>query len=294
MTIIKNRTGSFIFIYLYLLICRGLRIITPPILLPKKQGFKLVNNTLSYIANTLASPVTHVPLIILVCWSVKILFKKDGKFLNITIYTAAIWFILCSLPYSSSLLIKSLEHRYPTIDYDSDKWQRADAIVVLACSFYEEPKLPFISRWHDCSVKRNVQAALMYQQKHVPIYLSGGLKKTSEKTHATFNQDFLKVFNVPTKDIHIVEEGFNTASEVKALSTLLKGKTVALVTSASHQIRAVNYFKRHGIDIIPIPVEHLSLPDTGLISGKPSATNLYRSERAIHEYLGLLAQSFGK
>ena len=195
------------------------------------------------------------------------------------------------MPYPSSLLIQSLEHRYPPIDYDDKKWQRADAIVVLACSFYDVPELPFLSRWHDCSVKRNIQAVLMYQQKPLPIYLSGGIKKRSDKTHASFNRDFLTTFDIPSNDIHLVEEGFNTASEAKALSSSLAGKTVALITSASHQIRATRYFEQHNINVIQIPVEYLSIPLEGFIAGKPSATNLYRSERAIHEYLGLVGQT---
>lgn len=195
------------------------------------------------------------------------------------------------MPYTSTLLIHHLDHHYPTIDFDDKRWQSADAIVVLACSFYDDDALPLTSRWHDCAIKRNLQAVLMYQEKAMPIFLSGGSVKESDYTHAQFNLQFFKQMNVPEKDITLSERGYNTATESEALAPLLKGKTIALVTSASHQTRAVEYFKRKNLNVIPIPVEHLSRYEREFTLGLPSANNLYRSERAIHEYLGILAQN---
>lgn len=246
---------------------------------------------MSTVANILASPLIHVPLLIGACL---ILQKFRGG--RMWLYNSIIgvllgWFIFCTLPYTSTLLIHRLEHHYPVIDFDDEEWQSADAIVVLACSFYDEEKLPFTSRWHDCSAKRNLQAALMYKERPTPIYLSGGQIEQSDYTHADFNRTFLMQLGVPTEDILLSRHGKNTDSESKALLPMIDGKTIALVTSASHQIRATNYFKALGIKVIQVPVEHLSRPNISFVLGWPSANNLYRSERAIHEYLGLLAQT---
>jgi len=63
------------------------------------------------------------------------------------------------------------------------------------------------------------------------------------------------------------------------------------VTSASHMRRAVRHFERAGLQPIPAPTgfktggDRLNTPSYWL----PSAGNLRKTERAVHETLGLLA-----
>ena len=93
-------------------------------------------------------------------------------------------------------------------------------------------------------------------------------------------------------DIFIISKGINTESEVNALASILNGKHISLVTSASHLPRAVYYFEEKNIQVLPIPVEHFSRINVGPMVGLPNATSLYRRERAIHEYLGLIYQKY--
>jgi uncharacterized SAM-binding protein YcdF (DUF218 family) len=97
---------------------------------------------------------------------------------------------------------------------------------------------------------------------------------------------------VKNTDIFIVPKGINTETEVKALASILKGRYISLVTSASHLPRAVSYFKESNIPVLPIPVEHLSRKNIEPVVGLPNAASLYRSERAIHEHLGLIYQKY--
>jgi uncharacterized SAM-binding protein YcdF (DUF218 family) len=118
------------------------------------------------------------------------------------------------------------------------------------------------------------------------------LGKADKYTQASHNQSFFESMGVSDKDIYTVPKGVNTETEVAALAPLLKGKKVALVTSASHLPRAVAYFEFHNIKVLPIPVEHLSRKHIKPVFGLPNAISLYRSERAIHEYLGLIYQHY--
>jgi uncharacterized SAM-binding protein YcdF (DUF218 family) len=140
-------------------------------------------------------------------------------------------------------------------------------------------------------MQRNLHATLMYQHHPLPIYLSGGIRPGSDKTYAKQNSVFLNKMGVPSDAMTIVEKGRDTQSEAQALSELLKGKNIALVTSASHMQRAKGYFEMYGVDVIPIPVDHLSDVNIKTQFSLPNSASLHRSEIAIHEYLGLTYQT---
>jgi uncharacterized SAM-binding protein YcdF (DUF218 family) len=197
------------------------------------------------------------------------------------------------MTYPSVLLIKALEDKFPVITLESDKWKNTDAIVVLACNHFEDDELPIVSRWPNCSLQRNLHAALMYKIKSKPIFLAGGVLSDKDLySQAHHNKAFLEFMGVASNDIFTSEIGFNTETEVAALATLLGTKHISLVTSASHLPRAVRYFEELNIKVLPIPVEHLSRKRVEPVFDLPSASNLYRSERAIHEYLGLFYQHY--
>ena len=244
------------------------------------------------LANTISSPLVHGPLIFLLLRLFGYLSGKRTLFKRLS-YLPLLWLFTCSMTYPSVLLVKYLEDQYAVVPLKSEKWQTTDAIVVLACNYFDDDDLPFVSRWPECSLQRNLQAALMYRTKPMPIYLAAGvLNPLDTNTQAAFNAAFLRKLGVHTSDIHMYPQGNDTESEVAALAPHLQGKSVSLVTSASHQPRAVEYFHRQGIEVLAIPVEHLSRKNIQFTLDPPSARSLYRSERAIHEYLGLIYQRF--
>lgn len=248
--------------------------------------------TLANIASILTSPLVHAPILFLIVRLVGYA-RKNSKLYNYLSIIPIAWLFICSMTYPSVLLIKNLEDKYPVVSLQSDVWKTTDAIVVLACNYFEDDDLPFVSRWPNCSLQRNLHAALMYKIHPIPIYLAGGiLGKKDKNSQASHNQYFFESMGVDIEDIYTVAKGVNTETEVAALASLLKGKKVALVTSASHLPRAVTYFELHNIEVLPIPVEHLSKKHVEPVLGLPNAISLYRSERAIHEYLGLIYQHY--
>ncbi|MFT5814591.1 MAG: uncharacterized SAM-binding protein YcdF (DUF218 family) [Psychroserpens sp.] len=133
----------------------------------------------------------------------------------------------------------------------------------------------------------------MYKKHNLPIYLAGEILGDKDKyPQAHHNRYFLETLGVDIKDIFTVTNGRNTESEVKALASVLDGKSISLVTSASHLPRAVKYFEDYNVKVLPIPVEHLSRSSIKPMIDLPNALSLYRSERAIHEYLGLIYQHY--
>jgi uncharacterized SAM-binding protein YcdF (DUF218 family) len=196
------------------------------------------------------------------------------------------------MTYTSVLLIKPLEDQYPVVMLESQEWRKTDAIVILACNYFEDEELPFISRWPNCSLQRNMQAVMLYKAHKMPIYLAGDiLGHKDTQPQALHNKNFLEKFGVDPSDIRIITKGKTTETEVSALISILKTDNVTLVTSASHLPRAVRYFTDKNIHVVPVPVEHLSRKNVEVSLGLPNAYSLYRSERAIHEYLGLVYQN---
>jgi uncharacterized SAM-binding protein YcdF (DUF218 family) len=248
--------------------------------------------TLAALASVLTSPLVHAPLLFII---IRIIghFKQNTNLYKYLSIGPIAWLLLCSMTYPSVLLIKNLEDKYPVVSLQSDAWKKTDAIVVLACNYFEDDDLPFVSRWPNCSLQRNLHAALMYKIHPMPIYLAGGvLGKKDKFSQASHNKAFFELMGVDGADVFITPKGFNTETEVAELASLLKDKQISLVTSASHLPRAVRYFEEHNIKVLPIPVEHLSRRKIEPMINLPNATSLYRSERALHEYLGLIYQHY--
>ena len=105
---------------------------------------------------------------------------------------------------------------------------------------------------------------------------------------------------VPPESVIVTREVLNTATEADALTELasrLHWKRVLLVTSAFHMPRAMRLFRKCPAEVVPVPVDYQT-PAAGMPSGSagldqylPQAEALFRSERAVREYWGILFYS---
>jgi uncharacterized SAM-binding protein YcdF (DUF218 family) len=92
--------------------------------------------------------------------------------------------------------------------------------------------------------------------------------------------------------IVVLDTPVDTAQEAYAVRAVLAdGERFLLVTSASHVRRAVRHFERAGLEPIPAPTGFKTGSEQvrTLAYGLPSAGNLRKTERAVHETLGLRA-----
>lgn len=247
---------------------------------------------LASIASTFTSPLVH-SLTLFVIFKILSHTKSKPTLFNYLSVAPLIWLLLSSMTYPSVLLIKHLENRYPVILLESTEWRKTDANVVLACNHYEDNNLPLVFRWSNCSLQRNLHAAMLYREHPMPIYLAGDILGITDKfSQASHNMNFFLKMGVKKADIFVIPKGVNTKTEDNALSSLLNGRHISLVTSASHLPRTVVYFEEKNIQVRPIPVEHFRRVNVSPVVGLPNAISLYRSERAIHEYLGLIYQKY--
>jgi uncharacterized SAM-binding protein YcdF (DUF218 family) len=91
-----------------------------------------------------------------------------------------------------------------------------------------------------------------------------------------------------------LDRSLDTASEARAVATLLGATPFILVTSAYHMPRAVWLMQRAGAHPIPAPVGQRVRGMDGLIGALiPGSVGLSETEHALHEYLGLVALALG-
>jgi uncharacterized SAM-binding protein YcdF (DUF218 family) len=103
--------------------------------------------------------------------------------------------------------------------------------------------------------------------------------------------ELLLALGMETSAVQVCAEVRDTEDEVTWCRQVVGTNRVVLVSSASHLPRAMLLARRHGVDAIPAPSGYLV--DTVTRSPWtpsclfPGSINLYNSDRAIHEYLGL-------
>ena len=68
-------------------------------------------------------------------------------------------------------------------------------------------------------------------------------------------------------------------------------RRVGLVTSALHMTRSVKVFRKNfpNDTIVPVPVNHIYSPNWNNLRGYiPSSANLWESNNALHEWIGMV------
>jgi uncharacterized SAM-binding protein YcdF (DUF218 family) len=254
---------------------------------------------LDYIAYILIAPLNQSILGLLLGLSLLKLTYFSKSIGKLIVIISLLWGFLCSQFFFSYWLIAPLENTFPPVQISSPKWQKADAIWVLACYHFEAETLPRVSRFNHCSIERLVQAANMYRVKPLPIYLTGSDFNTkSTLQYADQAALFLMELGVAREDIHIINKGNSTATETVQISAAVKllGKphTLAVVSSATHGLRLSKMLAASNIDYIYIPVHFANRGDIVYRFNMPSTIALVRSERAFYEYAALIKYWFVK
>ena len=227
-----------------------------------------------------------LPLSLLViCAGVYFFFrKKNGK--GITLILIGVLSLYCfSLFPVAGFLLKPLQVHYTRYIPRADQ---PNYIVVLGGWHKTNKQIPLSSQLGDDSLKRIVEAVILYYQNpESKLILSGGPPEGESVSNAEMMARFAEALNVRPGNIVVMPKPTNTMEEARMLKPLLEGKRFVLVTSAFHMNRALKLFTSQGLNPIPAPVDFKILSQVPF-SLKPSAKALQTSQTALHEYLGLL------
>lgn len=184
----------------------------------------------------------------------------------------------------------SLEAWYPAAALPAGD---AEAIVVLSAGVNRlYPPTPEWICGPDAYLRVQHAAWLYKNWRPLPVYVSGGRVGTGLPTAAEVLERALVAEGVPRQAIRKEEESRSTFENAVYTAAMLREsgiRRVALVTHASHMLRAERAFRRQGMEVTPAPCGFRSARFiTGWRDLAPSAGDLRDSDDVLHEWLGLL------
>jgi len=219
--------------------------------------------------------------------------QKMGKgFVTVGIFLM----LLLSYGVISDQLIRPLERKYEPDNMQLQNQIPAEErisikfIVVLGGGHTSDIKVPITSQLGEDSLTRLIEGIRLHRKfPAMKLILSGG-SVFDPIPEAKVMADLAKEIGVNENDIILESKSQDTIDEANLIKTIVNNDKFFLVTSASHMPRSMAMFKKLGMHPIPAPTGH-EVKDKKYFnpySFFPGAGNILNSDKAIHEYLGIL------
>ncbi len=205
----------------------------------------------------------------------------------------ALLLLLASWQPVADALLAPLEDRYPSLT-DSARLSGVTAVVVLGGGWWPLAEgWTITSRLSESSAVRLFEGLrLLRVLPEARLVVSGADRRADRAPVAWGYAEAAQALGLPSSRIRVLDTPVDTAQEAKAVRAALGAEArLVLVTSASHMPRAMAHFRREGLDPVPAPTQRLSRRSNydALEDWVPAADYLRMTERAWHEYLGLVA-----
>ncbi len=201
--------------------------------------------------------------------------SEDRRFLRLCAIPLFL-LILISMPYVAYLLKGSLEWQYEPLTQRPDD---VDAIVVLGGD----------------NLPRCLRAAELYRQGKPCLVIVSGYDAVPVQPELTAKQpmqDILQVMGVPADRLVIEDQSRDTFENAVETCKIIRQRglrTVLLVTTADHLVRATACFRKQGVDPIPAGCRYRSAaPPRNVLAGCLPVPGAVRdTHEAVHEWVGL-------
>jgi uncharacterized SAM-binding protein YcdF (DUF218 family) len=238
------------------------------------------------LIGTMASPLAFGLMLAIAGAIVRLLGRRGAATLIWTAAAVLVYLAACG-PVADALLAP-LEGRYPPLG-EIRLLPPIGYIVVLGSSYAPRDGIPITAALEGDGLARIAEGVrLMRQLPGARLVVSGGApegRAPSVIGYAKFAVDL----GVEESAIVKLVEPLDTAEEARSVAALVGTSPFILVTSAYHMPRAVRLMQLAGAHPIPAPTGQLAPRRVALEAGAwiPRWTSLRKTERAIHEYLGL-------
>ncbi|WP_426614764.1 YdcF family protein [Bradyrhizobium sp. McL0616] len=208
-----------------------------------------------------------------------------------TLVVSSLLLVLCGVSPLGLWLLEPLENRLPSWDET-----RGDptGVILLGGSIDADLSSARGAAVFPTGADRLVAAAeLARRYPNIPVIFTGGSANlTNGAREADFAAGVFARLGLPNDRIIIERESRNTfenAEFTKAIALPKPGDRWLLVTSAYHMPRSVALFRAAGFSVEPYPVDWLTPGSSGGFWIDRPFYGLRRTDRGIHEWLGLLA-----
>jgi uncharacterized SAM-binding protein YcdF (DUF218 family) len=169
----------------------------------------------------------------------------------------------------------------------------AQAIVILGGGMYPDAPEFGGDSVGGATLERIHYGVYLQARTGLPILVTGGAPFGGRPEGEAMRQIIERDFHA--RVAWTESRSRDTAENARYSAALLQSagiSRIVLVTNAWHMRRAVHEFERTGLQVTPAPTVFLQYGPAGAAL-LPSADALLDSNRALHEWLGLLAQKLG-
>jgi uncharacterized SAM-binding protein YcdF (DUF218 family) len=244
-----------------------------------------MSSAVSELLASLSYPL-YFSLLVLMFGLAALLFRRR-KLGRVMIAFALAWSLLWSVPQFSDWLRASLERHAPEVD--ETRLPEVDAIVVLGGG-----RLPGIKDYESGQLKNNRLAAgaRIWRAGRAPLIILSGGGARAGRTEADMMAKAIAGLDVPASALLLETRSLSTRDNAMFTTELAERRgirRVLLVTSSLHMPRALLMFQEAGLDVVAFPVSDRIMRRSWKDRWLPTPGALWRSGRALKEYMGLLA-----
>ncbi|TCI02514.1 hypothetical protein EZV61_14265 [Corallincola luteus] len=236
-----------------------------------------------------AAWISPLPIIFLLCLVALIMAIKSGSHRIVTSLLAItlLLIVFTSIPPAGDYQIAAVEKEYPAV---LSLPEDTKYIVVLGCGHQSLPIDVISARLYECALKRVTEGLRHFYQKPNRIMIFTGYGGAEYTASAIVMRDVAISLGLPAQNAVVLPSPRDTSEEAIATASFIKQAPFALVTSASHLPRAVNLFKRQGLDPYPVPADIRGTPDKprDWWYYRPDSDQIRKTRQAWYEYMGRL------
>lgn len=183
--------------------------------------------------------------------------KRHQTRMAVAITFVTLLFYAASTSYVGGALIGSLEDKYEP----PENLPNADIIVVLGGGATSDTK-DVVGTGTLCSIPANrlLTAVRLQKKLGIPILVSGGQIHEDSGKEADIARRILKELGVSEDMILLENKSLNTTQNAEFTFNLMKSRGYhepLIVTSAFHMERAMENFKKLGVEAIPYPCDYM-------------------------------------
>ncbi|RLA72228.1 MAG: hypothetical protein DRG78_24130 [Epsilonproteobacteria bacterium] len=211
------------------------------------------------------------------------LFIKKEKLAKIFMGLSLSLLFLFSYQPFSNFLITNLENQYPKYDYQED----IKYIHVLGAGHNTDNSQPLSSRNGSAGTKRVLEGIIIHLRTPNSKLIFTGYEGHTDVGTGRMHADLAIALGVKEENIIVNSMPKDTKEEAIYTKSLVANSSFVLVTSATHMPRSMRLFKSLGLHPIAAPTDYHK-DETSKYFRAPDINNLYNSQVAIHEYIGML------
>ena len=227
-----------------------------------------------------------------------LLFRKKQRFGKTMVLLALLWLLMTSTGPLPHRLIRSLEKRYEvfTGPLSLQEGERLH-ILVLGGGHTSDERLPANNQLSLSALGRLTEGIRLHRLHPGSLLILSGYPGLDQLSNAEVMYNTALLLGVSAEDMAIIPEPENTRQEALAyLGHYGSRHPLIMVTPATHNPRAMLWFRKAGLEPIPAPTNH-AIKESPVSKPRwwiPSPEKIALTDRAIYEYAGIVQAKFSK